>query len=173
MTSNPPDELLALIELWAAHFGYYDGKINLQSGGDLSTLTTSDCTLTAHAPLWGTKKGQEQAVPATAVRKQLSGMLKWMRIGRHDMHMARHPEGSAICLFFVVRARFFLLPFNLMTVPLAFVVTTSVTDDGLRIKEIHEWPAATPEQAHEVLVDRCGWPAETTFEPHVAFGALS
>lgn len=86
---------------------------------------------------------------------------------------ARHPERDAVYLFFVVKARFFLLPFNLMTMPLAFVVTAADTDGGLRIAEIYEWPTETPEEAHKVLVDSCGWPTETRFEPHTAFGAIS
>lgn len=173
MTSPSEDPLLSLIHVWASHFGYYDGKIDLQQGGDLGEFTTPNCTLTAHAPLWGTKEGQEVATPVADVRKQLARMLWWTRIGRHDMHLARHPTEEALCLFFVVKAQFFLLPVNLMTVPLAFVVSTSDTEQGLRIKEIHEWPADTPEQARQVLMENCGWPAETEFTAHVAFGAVS
>ncbi|MFT5685268.1 MAG: hypothetical protein ACI8RZ_006218, partial [Myxococcota bacterium] len=131
------------------------------------------CTLTAHAPLWGTREGEEQPLPAVDVREQLAGTLKWTRIARHDMHMARHPEQDAVCLFFVVKARLSFLPFNLMTVPLAFVVTAADKGAGLRINEVHEWPAETPEEARSVLVDHYGWPTETTLEPHVGFGATS
>ena len=173
LPSTQQDELLALIDLWAAHFGYYDGRIDLQAGGDLGAFTTADCNLTAHAPLWGTKEGEEKPIPAVDVREQLAGTLKWTRIARHDMHMARHPVDNAVCLFFVVKARFVALPFNLMTVPVAFVVTAADTEEGLRIQEVHEWPAETPEEARQVLVDSCGWPAETTIEPYVSFGAVS
>ncbi len=173
MSPPPKDDLLALIHTWATHFGYYDGTIDLQTGGDLSAFTTADCTLTAHAPLWGTREGKEVATPAAEVRKQLARMLRWVRIARHDMHLARHPQEDSICLFFTVKIRFFLLPITLMTVPLAFVVTTSETDRGLRICDMHEWPAATPAEARRVLVETCGWPEETTFTPHVAFGAVS
>lgn len=172
MTPPSEDPLLTLIHSWASHFGYYDGKIDLQSG-DLGELTTADCTLTAHAPLWGTKAGQEVATPAADVRKQLARMLWWTRIGRHDMHLARHPTQDALCLFFVVKARFFLLPITLMTVPLAFVVTATDTEHGLRISDIHEWPAKTPEEARQVLEENCDWPPGTAFTPHVAFGAVS
>ncbi|MFT5686117.1 MAG: hypothetical protein ACI8RZ_007072, partial [Myxococcota bacterium] len=90
MASTQQDELLALLDLWASHFGYYDGHIDLEVGGDLSAITTADCTLTAQAPLWGTREGEEQPLPAVDVREQLAGTLKWTRIARHDMHMARH-----------------------------------------------------------------------------------
>ena len=166
------DALLALMETWAAHFGYYDGAINLEVT-DLSSFTTADCTLTAHAPLWGTKAGAERATPVSEVRSDLAKLLRWSRITRNNMHMARHPDGRALCLFFVTKARLGVLPFNLMTVPLAFVVNAVETDNGLRIKAVNEWPADTLEDAQQLLVDTCGWPAETTFEPHVAFGAVS
>lgn len=168
-----PDALLALIEAWGAHFGYYDGRIDLEAGGDLRAFVTADCTLTAHAPLWGTKEGEEEGVPAQEVRGELARMLKWTRIARHDMHMARHSSEDTVALFFVVKARMVGLPFTLMRVPLVFVVTTARTDEGLRIQEVHEWPAASPEAAQAVLVEQCGWPAETTMAPHVAFGAAS
>ena len=38
------DELFKLVEQWASHFGYYDGSIDLKSGGDL----TEFCTKTMH-----------------------------------------------------------------------------------------------------------------------------
>lgn len=172
MAAPQEDELLALIELFASHYGYYDGKIDLESG-DLSTFATPECSITAHAPLWRTKEGQEKQVPLLDVRKQLAGMLKWFRIRRHEMHLAQHPTQNALCLFFVVKSRLAFLPFNLMTVPLAFVVTTRETPDGLRLDEIHEWPAEDPVAARAVLIDECGWPTETAFEPHPAFGAAS
>ena len=166
------DELLALIEAWAAHFGYYDGAIDLEVS-DLSAFTTADCTLTAHAPLWGTEAGAESATPASEVRTSLAKMLRRVRITRNNMHMARHPDGKAICLFFVVKARLGFLPLNLMTVPLAFVANAVETDRGLRIKAVNEWPAETPEDARQLLVDTYGWPAETALAPHVAFGAVT
>ena len=173
MGSTEQDEVISLIEAWAAAFGYYDGRIDLADGDDLSAFTTADCTLTAHAPLWGTKAGEEKAIPVAEVREQLAGMLKWARIARHDMHLARHPLGNAVCLFFVVKARAGVVPINLMTVPLAFVVNIAETEDGLRIEDIHERPAETLEDARTVLVDECGWPAETSFQPTLAFGAAS
>ena len=36
-----------------------------------------------------------------------------------------------------------MLPFNIMTVPLMLEVNAMKTDSGLRITEIHEWPAKT------------------------------
>lgn len=83
--------------------------------------------------------------------------------------MALHPECPSACLFFVLKARPFFLPFTMMTVLLAFVVDAVDTDSGLGIREIHEWPATSPEEARRVLVDTCGWPANTTFAQHAAF----
>ena len=164
--------MIALVEAWGRHYGYYDGKIDLSSG-DLNAVTTSDCTLTAHAPLWRTKPGKEKDVPVAEVRKQLATMLKIARVERHDMHIALHPDGQALCVFFVVRGRLPLLPFTVMTVPLAFVVRAIETNGGLRLSEIHEWPAADPAAARRVLVDQSGWPDTTTMEPYMNFGAAS
>lgn len=167
------DERVALLELWCAHFGYYTGEIDLSVGGDLSQFTRADCTLTAHAPLWGTKEGEEQAIPVTEVRKSLAKALKRSRIARERMHLALHPDGTAASLFFVVKIRLRGLPIDLMTVPLAFVVNFAETPDGLRIAEIHEWPAETPEAASQTLMVEHGWPEEPVFEAVQAFGAAS
>ncbi|MFT6397262.1 MAG: hypothetical protein ACJAYU_002008 [Bradymonadia bacterium] len=40
------------------------------------------------------KVGEEKALPVVDVREQLAGMLKWIRISRHDRHMARHGTPS-------------------------------------------------------------------------------
>ena len=85
--------------------------------------------------------------------------------------MAVHDK--QICLFFVVKVKVFKCCCSLMTVPLAFIATTVETPEGLRMSEIHEWPAASPEEAQNVLVKECGWPDTTKLEEHVAFGALS
>lgn len=127
---NPEDGvMIALVDRWAAHFGYYDRKIDLNVN-DLASFTTSDCTLTAHAPLWRTKPGEEKAVPVADVRKQLARMLKISRVARHNMQLAIHPGGEALCLFFEVRGKIAWLPFTVMKVPLAFVVQAVVTDEG-------------------------------------------
>ena len=167
--NNP---MIALVDRWGAHFGYYDGKIDLQVD-DLRSFVTPDCTLTAHAPLWGTKEGEEEAMPAGGVRRQLARMLKMARVARHDMHLALHPDGEALCLFFRVKGRIASFPVTVRNVPLAFVVQATETDDGLRISEVHEWSAADPEAARRVLVDRHDWPADATLKPYVGFGAVS
>ncbi|MEM6995022.1 MAG: hypothetical protein AAF721_31200 [Myxococcota bacterium] len=167
-----PSELIALVEQWASHFGYHTGTIDLERQ-DLSSFVAPDATLMAHAPLWRTKAGEEKAIPAADVRTQLARMLKWTRIGRHSMHMARHPDGQSLCLWFVVKARPVFLPVNIMRVPLAFVVRASGRAGTRRIEEIHEWAAATPDDAVEILVREHGWPPATTMNPHVAFGARS
>lgn len=107
------------------------------------------------------------------VRETLAKGLKWVRIGRHDMHMALHPTSNAMCLYFVVKVRPKIFPITCMTVPVAFVVTTKGTEEGLRIDAVHEWSAKTPEVAREILVEQCGWPTSTTFKPYTAFGAVS
>eukprot|EP00613_Pedinella_sp_CCMP2098_P006539 CAMPEP_0171610168 /NCGR_PEP_ID=MMETSP0990-20121206/9892_1 /TAXON_ID=483369 /ORGANISM="non described non described, Strain CCMP2098" /LENGTH=171 /DNA_ID=CAMNT_0012173533 /DNA_START=41 /DNA_END=556 /DNA_ORIENTATION=- len=171
MASSPnKDEIMALVNQWAAHFGFLDGKIDLKDD-DLSAFSTPDVSLTAHAPLWGTKAGEEKPIPAADVRKNLAGMLKYVTIERHAMQMAVHDK--QICLFFVVKVKVFKCCCSLMTVPLAFIATTVETPEGLRMSEIHEWPAASPEEAQKVLVKECGWPDTTKLEEHVAFGALS
>jgi hypothetical protein len=60
-----------------------------------------------------------------------------------------------------------------MKVPLAFVLEAVDTPQGLRIKEIHEWPAASAEEALKVMVEKNGWSETSKFEKHVAFGAVS
>jgi hypothetical protein len=172
MASSSPhkEELCALLDQWAAHFGYIDGKIKIRpETDDLTTFSTADCNLTAHAPLWGTKVGQEKPMTAAEVRKSLAGMLRYMTPERHDMHMAIHDK--QLCLYFVVKIKLTCL--TIMTAPLIFVVTTVDTPEGLRMSEIHERPAASVEEAQKVLVEQCGWPKTTQFVEHVGFGALS
>jgi hypothetical protein len=60
-----------------------------------------------------------------------------------------------------------------MTMPCAFIVTTVDTPEGLRMSQVHEWPAASPEKAQNILAKECGWPSTTEFEEYVGFGALS
>ena len=108
ISHNAP--IVALVEQWAAHFGYDDGSVDLRVD-DLDSFVTPDCTLTAHAPLWRTRAGAERAVPVAEVRKQLARMLKMTRVARHDMHMALHPDGDGLALFFRVKRRLaFLSP---------------------------------------------------------------
>ena len=172
MQTPHDNPIMALVDRWSAHFGYCDGKIDLQID-DLSSFATSDCTLTAHAPLWGTKEGKEKAVPVAEVRRQLARALKVGRVIRHDMHIARRPDGDSLCLFFRVKARLAFLPITLRTIPLALVVHATETEDGLRISAVHEWSAADPEAAGRVLVDLYDWPADTKLKPYVGFGAVS
>ncbi len=172
MQNSIDSPIMQLVDNWAAHFGYYDGKIDLKVD-DLSSFLTPDCTLTAHAPLWRTKEGKEKAVSAVDVRKQLARTLKLTRVARHKMHLALHPDGEALCLFFVVKGRFAFLPLTIMAVPLAFVVQAVEIDGELRISEIHERPAVDPAATRRALVDYHDWPVDTVLEPCVAFGARS
>ncbi|MFK7804816.1 MAG: hypothetical protein AB8G95_24500 [Anaerolineae bacterium] len=165
-------ELINLVQQWTLHFGYISGKIDIKSDDELAAFTTADCTLTAHAPLWGTKPGEEKAVPAATVRKTLRNMLRYAKVERHDMHMGIN--GKQICLYFVVKAKLRYLPFfYIRQVPLAFVVEADSTSHGLRIKEIHEWSADSAEEALKVVVEKHGWPETSKFEKHIAFGGVS
>jgi hypothetical protein len=85
----------------------------------------------------------------------------------------QHPKKDKLCLFFIVKARFVMLPFNIMTVPLMFEVNAIKTDKGLRIDEIHEWPAKTTDVAQQLLVNEHDWPQPVNFETIKAFGAIS
>ncbi len=175
--SSPPprpnysdDELLAVVDEWAAHFGYYSGAIDLEDT-DLSHFVTADCALTAHAPLWDIKPGEEKAIACPEVRKLLAANLDFAHVDRHQMHMTRHPDGEQLALFFVVDISVALIP--IQTTSLAFVVSTERGDGGLRIKKVDEWPAETVEQARQTLVDELGWPPTTKMKPFLSFGARS
>lgn len=165
--------IVDLVEQWSNHFGYYDDKIDLKIQ-DLGSFATPDCTLTAHAPAYGVKVGEEKAIPIADVRKQLARMLRFGgRPCRHNMHMAVHPDGKAMGLFFEIRVRLGFIPIVLRTIPVAFVVQATPTTDGLRISEVHEWAAADPGAARRVLIDNSGWPESTVIEPRIVFGAKS
>jgi hypothetical protein len=168
-----PDEVLALLELWATHFGYYNNRIDLEVGGDLSAFVTSDAQLTVHAPLWGTKAGEEKAISVLEVRQSLARLLRWARVARSDLHLARMPDDSAVCLFFTAKVYMAGLPFPVQRASVAMVFHTRRTDAGLRLHALHEWPAASVEAARELLVDQLGWPADTVFTPHAGLGARS
>ena len=161
-----------LVEQWGAHFGWYTGTIDL-GVDDLSSFATPDCTLTAHAPVWGTRASAERAIPIAEVRKRLAGLVRFARVARHDMHIAVHPNGTEIALFVRLKARLAIPPITVRTEPLAFVMRASETANGLRVSNVDEWSAADPEAARRLLVDHHGWPAETTFQPKAAFGAVS
>jgi len=166
-------ELYKVLEQWAHHFGYYDGKIDLSVGGDLTSFVTPDGGLVAHAPLWGVKPGQERKMPAQEVRQNLARMLRFVRGKRHNTHIAWHPDGKSLCLFFVAKIQPKILPITVYSVSLAFIVTGTQTSEGMRISQIDEWSAETPEAARDVLIEKCEWPTSTVFEPFLAFGAAS
>ncbi|MBX9718149.1 MAG: hypothetical protein K2X36_04820 [Microbacteriaceae bacterium] len=172
MTQPNTAELITLVEQWGAHFGWYDGRIDL-GVTDLSSFTIPDCTLTAHAPVWGTRAGSERAIPIAEVRKRLAGLVRFVRATRHDMHVAFHPDGKQICLSVQFKARPAFLPVTIRTEPLAFVLRACETPDGLRICAVDEWSAADPDAARLLLIEHHGWPIETALHPQVAFGAAS
>ena len=163
---------MALLEGHAKLYGYYDGKIVIKESDDYESLYADGATLTAHAPLWGTKEGQEKAYSILEVRNQLNKTLKFGRVDRVGMQIATKNNG--VCLFFTVLASLRFLPcVKLMRVPLIFVVDFCEEKGELKIKEINEWPAKTPQEGLELLTGQLGWPAETKFEPRVLFGALN
>jgi hypothetical protein len=165
------DDLLELLNMWASLFGWTSGRIDVDR--DMSACLLEDCTLTVHAPMWGTREGQEQVVPADVVRRRLAWALWFVHIERHQMHLAWHPDGRGVCLFFLIQVQVRGVPWNLATVPIAFIMRFVDTAAGPRVAEIHERSAATTEEARRVLVDQCGWPDTTRFVSHVAFGAVS
>lgn len=170
-------ELLELVDQWADLFGYHAGRIVLKQG-NLSTMCLPSCSLTAHAPLWGTKPGQEKAVPVAEVRKTLSSVLAFVKIARHGMQLSMRKSGKELCLFFKAHARLRIMPcFSIVTESLVFVVKFENDEQGaLKIASVDEWPvpSATVGEARKVLAETCFWPQEeTVFAPYIAFGALS
>lgn len=167
------DERYRLLHEWASHFGNYDGKIDLSVGGNLEAFTTHDAVLEAHAPLWGTKPGQEAPIPVVQVRRILARLLRWITPHRHDMHITLHPDGLSLCLFFVVKIRPKLLPINIQVVPLIFHFSFANTPVGLRICRVDEWPASTIGEADRLIQEKLGWPETVPFQPERVFGAVS
>ena len=90
--SSKKGELISLFQQWALHFGYISGTIDIKSDDELVAFATADCTLTVHTPLWGTKPGEEKAVPAATVRKTLGDMLKYAKLERHDILSLEQPN---------------------------------------------------------------------------------
>jgi hypothetical protein len=86
--SNP---LVALVEAWAAHFGYCDGSIDMKVH-DLSSFTTPECMLTAHAAFWRTKAGRRER-DAGRRRAQATGPNAQGDMGRPPRHAPRPPPG--------------------------------------------------------------------------------
>lgn len=164
--------MLILADQWAAHLGYYDNMIDLAIE-DLSAFTTEKCAMTAHAPLWGVKQGAEEAVPVAEVRRRLARMLRFGRPVRHDMHVATHPDGTELALFFRLKLQPRFVPITFRTIPLVLVFQAAGVEDELRIDEVHEWAAADPAATCRLLIERHDWPDKTTMHPHIAFGAAS
>jgi hypothetical protein len=174
-TTKEKDEMLGLVSKHASLLGYYDRKIDLTKDDLSSGVYINGCTLTAHAPLWGTKAGEEKPLAISEVRKTLNNMLKFATPERHDMYMAVNGD-KAICLYFMVKIKLNMMPcFYMMKVPLLFVVSFATSDDGkLMISDIHEWPTESPESGKTVLTETLGWPVEAAqFEKYENFGALS
>jgi len=124
------EEMLELMDGWSDLFGYYTNRIDLKKG-DLSAVCLPTCTLTAHAPLWGTKPGQEKAVLVAEGRKNLSGMLRFMKVTRHDMKLSMRKNGKELCLFFKARVKLRILPFcAIVNAPLILSSSMKTTSEG-------------------------------------------
>ena len=167
------DERYKLMHEWSLHFGYYDGRIDITAGDSLEAFTTHDAGLVAHAPLWGTKPGKEVLVPVQQVRSNLAKILRWLNVRRHNMHIALHPDGQSLCLFFIAKIRPKLIPITIQTVPVLFNVRYAKTEKGLRISQVDEWPGQTPKNAVRLIKDKFGWPKSTTLKVARVFGAVS
>lgn len=167
------DERYRLLHEWASHFGYYDSKVDLTAGGNLETFTTPDAVLEVHAPLWGTKPGEEVQVSAQHVRVSLAKVLRWFHVRRHNMYMGLHPDKRSLCLFFVAKIRPKLLPITIRSVPLVLLFSYAETDSGLRICRVDEMASRTPKEAERLLKEKFGWPTSVTLEPARVFGAVS
>lgn len=164
--------LYELIERWSDHFGYRSGSIDLDIV-DLSGFATSGATLTAHPPLWGTKPGEERAVPLSETRRRLARLLRFVRTLRHDMHIGADPDQGQICISFVLKLRLAVVPIPIRSVGLAMVFATTETAEGLRIDRVDEWPAENPAAADALLREHYDWPAEARLRPAQRFGSVS
>jgi len=164
--------MMRLVDQWSRHFGWLDNKIDLDVT-DLSAFATPDCTITAHAPLYGTRPGRERTMPLNDVRKRLARLLMVGRPSRHDLHITVHPDGTAIAFFARIEIRVAGIGLKVSTIPMTFVMLGEPTDDGIWVREVHEWSAANPAEAAKILIANHGWPSDTGFEPQVAFGAVS
>ena len=167
------DERYKLMHEWALHFGYYDGRIDITADDSLEAFTTHHAGLVAHAPLWGTKPGKEVLVPVQQVRENLAKILRWLNVRRHNTHIALHPDGQSLCLFFIAKIKPKLIPITIQTVPVLFNVKYAKKEKGLRISRVDEWPGQTPKDAERLIKDKFGWPKSTTLKAARVFGAVS
>jgi hypothetical protein len=89
------------------------------------------------------------------------------------MHIARHDKKNSLCLFFTVKIRAKGRPIAIMNVTMAFETSAEKKPQGLRISDMHQWPAKTPDGARAVLIKTSNGPASTRFEPFAPCAALS
>ena len=167
------DERYKLMHELALHFGYYDGRIDITADDSLEAFTTHHAGLVAHAPLWGTKPGKEVLVPVHQVRANLAKILRWLNVRRHNTHIALHPDGQSLCLFFVAKIRPKLIPITIQKVPVLFNVRYTKTEKGLRISQVDEWPGHTPKDAERLIKEKFEWPKSITLKAARVFGAVS
>ncbi len=89
------------------------------------------------------------------------------------MHIALHPDGRLLCLFFVAKIRLKLVPITIKTVPIVFHVRYAKTGKGLRISRVDEWVARTPKEAERLIKNKLRWPKSITLKKARVFGAVS
>ena len=89
------------------------------------------------------------------------------------MHIALHPDGQSLCLFFVAKIRPKLILITIQTVSVVFNVRYAKTEKGLRISQVDEWPRHTPKDAERLIKDKLGWPKSITLKAARVFGAVS
>jgi hypothetical protein len=84
------EELIGLLNIWAANYGWLNGKIDLSKTPDWSsfTLPVEEAFLTAHSPLYGVKPGKEEPSSVAEVRKKLAPLLNYVKLKRQDLHLA-------------------------------------------------------------------------------------
>lgn len=140
--------------------GYNEGNFTIE---DIREVTTKDCTLNCHPPLWGQKV--LKPVPYAEVQANMKSMCRWSRQHRTaDMELALHPNGTDLALFHTVKIMLKPMPCcYLMQVPIVWVAKGEVEDGKLKVKEVHEHAAKTPAEALEVIQKEFDFPADTTF----------
>ena len=80
------------------------------------------------------------------------------------MHIALHPDGKSLCLFFVAKIRPKLIPISIQKAPVLFNVRYAKTEKGLHISQFDEWSGHTPKDAERLIKDKLGWPKSITLK---------
>ena len=165
------EALLALAEKFAKCLGWSDA-INLKDNPEMTGVIspTTPLIFTAHAPLWGTKEGQEKEIDGKEVRKNLASMSTFVRIVRRDCYQGFHGLQLALFLHVEIRLKFF--PFIPWKTSLVFLMTAVEEGGELFLKRCDEHAAKDVEEAKKLLNSIYGWPADTPFEKSAIKGLV-